>query len=174
MQVLLHSIIVIINICLYTKKKPSFEGFFILSHDKPNSVLDTHLSGINIAIYLERFSPTPFLIRGHDLAHKYGFSRFTPPFREASSRRMPSLSALASLLAPRGLLRMGITHYHAPHCCGCVRTFLTCFATSVCICATWVLYYNRAIKKTLSFVNKVFKFVIEKSILQNHVPYQTQ
>jgi len=75
---------------------------------KPNSVIDSYLSGLVITGELERhfsLAQDTALHSGKDLAVS------PSPFDEIIPKGNPSLSASASLLAPLGLLRTGVTRY---------------------------------------------------------------
>ncbi len=98
----------------------------MMSHDKPNSVPRTHYTNLETNIvsaggytfiwdryyYLpQAILPRYFYLR-RDLAHKYGFSRFILSLQRDYSLQLlvgnPSLSALASLFAPRTYIRWAL------------------------------------------------------------------
>lgn len=114
------------------EKPPFGDGFSIICIRKPNSVL--------AIIYLGRLSPTDssgtscVFENPQDTALHTGkdFAVSLSCRHEIILGENPSLSALASLLAPLWLPTTGVTCYPATACAVCVRTFLCYKSNSNC------------------------------------------
>lgn len=110
-----------------TKERSSFASLARRIY-KPDSVIDSHASGMNVAIHLKRLSfrypigvsEGTALHRGKSLAVAPACCHAIHPIG------VPILSELASLFASRASRRTGVTCYLSPFdfSQGCVRTFL--------------------------------------------------